>query len=207
MKDYGAKSDHILIASPAYDYFEGAEAILKEYCRAIEQIVSRLKLSPGSGFLHGLLDGQRQVVWRGPGSPQYRRDGVYGRTLVKAAFQNSSHRGGVMTGKERFLRALRFEETDRPPHFESMFELEREAFGLSFPDRRSWNGCSGVEKARKIATCVEIYERIVEQYTWDALAVYWPWSDPDGVRAAKKAFGERIAIAAWSEEESGQSRP
>ncbi|MBI5092033.1 MAG: hypothetical protein HZB26_06260 [Candidatus Hydrogenedentes bacterium] len=99
-----------------------------------------------------------------------------------------------MTGKERFLRALRFEETDRPPHFESMFELEREAFGLSFPDRRSWNGCSGVEKARKIATCVEIYGRIVEQYAWDALAVYWPWSDPDGVRAAKKAFGERIAI-------------
>ncbi|MBI5092034.1 MAG: SGNH/GDSL hydrolase family protein [Candidatus Hydrogenedentes bacterium] len=50
MKDYGAKSDHIVIASPAYDYFEGAEAILKEYCRAIEQTVSRLKLSPGPDF-------------------------------------------------------------------------------------------------------------------------------------------------------------
>jgi len=99
-----------------------------------------------------------------------------------------------MTGKERILKALRFEEPDRPPHFESMFELEQEAFGLRFPDRRSWEGCPRSEKERKIAVCMEIYVRIVETYEWDALAVYWPWSDPDGVRAAKATFGDRIAI-------------
>ena len=26
------------------------------------------------------------------------------------------------------------------------------------------------------------------------MAVYWPWSDPDGVRAAKKRFGDKILI-------------
>ena len=98
------------------------------------------------------------------------------------------------SGKERFLVTLRFEQPDRPPHFESMFELEREAFGLQFPDRNTWAGCTAREKECKIADCIEIYERIVETYQWDALLVYWPWADPDGVAAAKKAFGERIAI-------------
>ena len=92
------------------------------------------------------------------------------------------------------LRALRFEETDRPPHFEMMFELEKEALGLQFPDRNSWAGCSQSEKERKVATCIEIYERIIERYEWDALAVFWPWSDPDGVAAAQKAFGDRVLV-------------
>ena len=100
----------------------------------------------------------------------------------------------AMTGKERMLKTLRFEEPDYPPHFEIMFELEQEAFGLQFPDRRLWEGCSAGEKADMIALCMDIYVRIVEQYGWDALAVYWPWSDPDGVVAAKKTFGERILI-------------
>ena len=100
----------------------------------------------------------------------------------------------AMTGKERMLKTLRFEEPDRPPHFEIMFELEREAFGLQFPDRRLWESCSATEKERMIGDCIEIYVHIVERYHWDALAVFWPWSDPDGVVAAKKAFGESILI-------------
>lgn len=99
-----------------------------------------------------------------------------------------------MTGRERMLKTLRFEEPDRPPHFEVMFELEREAFGLSFPDRRAWAGCSAAEKKRMIGQCMAIYEKIVERYAWDALAVFWPWSDPDGVKAAKATFGSDILI-------------
>ena len=38
-----------------------------------------------------------------------------------------------MTGRERMLKALNFEETDRVPHFEIMFELEKEAFDMQFP--------------------------------------------------------------------------
>jgi hypothetical protein len=49
-----------------------------------------------------------------------------------------------MTSRERMEAALRFEETDRLPHFESMFELEDVAFGIKFPHRESWAhmGCS-----------------------------------------------------------------
>lgn len=99
-----------------------------------------------------------------------------------------------MTGKERMLKTLRFEEPDRPPHFEIMFELEKEAFGLEFPDRRAWAGCTGVAKDRMIGQCMRVYERIVERYAWDALAVFWPWSDPDGVVAARRVFGDDILI-------------
>lgn len=99
-----------------------------------------------------------------------------------------------MTGKQRMLKALAFEEPDRPPHFEVMFELEREAFGMQFPDRHSWRGISRQEKEEKIAQCMAIYEKIVDRYQWDALAVFWPWSDPDGVVAAKATFGDDILI-------------
>jgi len=99
-----------------------------------------------------------------------------------------------MTGRERMLAALRFEETDRPPHFEIMFELEQEAFGVRFPRRDMWQRCDDYEKDRLIDGCMMIYDRIVEHYQWDALAVFWPWSDPEGVRAAKRTFGDRILI-------------
>ena len=41
---------------------------------------------------------------------------------------------------------------------------------------------------------MEIYQRIVERYQWDALAVYWPWGDPGGIAAAKRTFGDALAI-------------
>ncbi len=99
-----------------------------------------------------------------------------------------------MTGKERMIRALAFEETDRPPHFEIMFQLEQEAFGLQFPSKDAWEGCTKAEKRRMVADCMTIYEKIVERYQWDALAVFFPWSDPDGVVAAKRTFGDDILI-------------
>lgn len=99
-----------------------------------------------------------------------------------------------MTGKERILKTLKFEQPDRPPHFEIMFELEMEAFGMRFPDRTSWGSASAKEKDTMVGTCMAIYQKIVERYKWDGLAVYWPWSDPQGVIAAKKTFGEEILI-------------
>ena len=112
-----------------------------------------------------------------------------------------------MTGKERMLKTLRFEQPDRPPHFEIMFQLEEEAFGMNFPPENAWGGFSPDEKKKEIANCTEIYQRIVERYKWDALAVFYPWSDPAGVEAAKKVFNDDILIGSivggtiWSIEE------
>jgi uroporphyrinogen decarboxylase len=99
-----------------------------------------------------------------------------------------------MTGRERMLATLRFAEPDRPPHFETMFELAEEAFGRPFPAWHEWRDCTAPRKRELLAQCMGLYQQIVERYQWDALAVYFPWSDPDGVRAAKATFGDRILI-------------
>jgi uroporphyrinogen-III decarboxylase len=99
-----------------------------------------------------------------------------------------------MTGKERMLKTLNFEEPDRPPHFEIMFELEKEAFGLEFPKMAEWDNCTALQKDKMITRCINIYEKIVDRYQWDALLVFYPWSDPDGIIAAKKAFGNDLLI-------------
>jgi uroporphyrinogen decarboxylase len=100
-----------------------------------------------------------------------------------------------MTGKERMLKTLRFEQPDRPPHFEIMFELVQEAFGQDFPTPQEWQQVrTAPEKDRLVGRCMELYQKIVNRYQWDALAVFFPWSDPDGVIAAKKVFGNEILI-------------
>ena len=35
-----------------------------------------------------------------------------------------------------------------------MFELEQEAFGLRFPGRKAWEGCSAPVKERMIGQCI-----------------------------------------------------
>ncbi|MFW5857065.1 MAG: uroporphyrinogen decarboxylase family protein [Planctomycetota bacterium] len=99
-----------------------------------------------------------------------------------------------MTGRERMLTTLRFEAPDRPPHFEIMFELAEEAFGEAFPPMDGWGGLSARERRARLDRCVDLYTRIVDRYAWDALAVWNPWSDPDGVAAAKAALGDRILV-------------
>jgi uroporphyrinogen decarboxylase len=98
-----------------------------------------------------------------------------------------------MTGRERMLKMLRFEPTDRPCHFESTFELGDSAFGKNFP-QVDWEKISGDEKARAIDQNLKIYDKIITRYEWDALAAWCPWCDPDMVGAAKKAFGDRILV-------------
>lgn len=75
-----------------------------------------------------------------------------------------------------------------------MFELEYEAFGLRMPEPASWQQMTRSEKDKNLGRAVEIYARIVERFKWDAVLVFSPWGDPDGVRAVKQALGKEIAV-------------
>ncbi len=79
-----------------------------------------------------------------------------------------------MTPKKRLAAALRFEEPDRPPHFEQTFELEKEAFGLAHPGEKEIEAASGPERERLFARCAEIYARTVQEFGWDAALVWRP---------------------------------
>jgi uroporphyrinogen decarboxylase len=70
--------------------------------------------------------------------------------------------------------ALRFEAPDRPPHFEQMFELTEEAFGLRFPSEAEIEQSTGVARARIFERCAEIYACTVERFDWDAVLVWRP---------------------------------
>ena len=79
-----------------------------------------------------------------------------------------------MSPKERIRCALRFIEPDRPPHFEQMFELAAEAFGLSFPSEEEIRVSAGSERTALYERCAEIYARTVERFEWDAVLVWRP---------------------------------
>ena len=79
-----------------------------------------------------------------------------------------------MTSRQRFFKTFQFEETDRPPHFELHFELQKEAFGLDFPMEEEWQKLSQKNKNSLYNRCAEIYKKTVEEFNWDAVAVYNP---------------------------------
>ena len=79
-----------------------------------------------------------------------------------------------MTSRERLLKTLRFEATDRIPHFEQTFELSDEAFGLTMPNEKEMAAAATSERERLFARCAEVYARIIGTYHWDAVVVWNP---------------------------------
>ena len=79
-----------------------------------------------------------------------------------------------MTSKERLNKTLKFEEPDRPPHFEHTYELVEEAFALSYPSEDEMNASTGLGREKLFAQCAEVYARTVERFKWDAVLVWRP---------------------------------
>jgi uroporphyrinogen decarboxylase len=79
-----------------------------------------------------------------------------------------------MTQRERLFKALRFEEPDRPPHFEQMFELSEEAFGLREVFEDEYASATPAGRERLFARSAEIYARIAEAFRWDAVLTWRP---------------------------------
>jgi uroporphyrinogen decarboxylase len=82
-----------------------------------------------------------------------------------------------MTSRERIAKTLAFEEPDRPPHFEQMFELHEEAFGLVMPSNEEICNSRGREREKLFARCAGIYKKTVEEFGWDAVLVWRPAMD------------------------------
>jgi len=94
-----------------------------------------------------------------------------------------------MTRKERIETALRFEEPDRPPHFEQLFELTQEAFNNQVPGNEDFDtvACGNKsDKEKLFADAALVYAKIVEEFDWDAILVYppavpAPYKDPNHI--------------------------
>jgi uroporphyrinogen decarboxylase len=105
-----------------------------------------------------------------------------------------------MTSRERFLTTIAFREPDRPPHFESMFELNQEAFGRDFPSEQAISEATGQERDRLLHECVEIYALIVERFKWDAVSIWRPWGGPQNrecLRIAVRELGGQVMVGGF----------
>jgi uroporphyrinogen decarboxylase len=101
-----------------------------------------------------------------------------------------------MNGRQRMLKAISFEEPDRPPHFEMVFDLPRQAFGLTPHYRWHEVPTDPVQKEIQISDWLKIYERLIGDFGWDAIQVFAPPQDPDGVRRVRKALGDQVMVGA-----------
>ncbi len=79
-----------------------------------------------------------------------------------------------MKHAERLYNAIEFKPVDRPPHFELMFELCEEAFGIPRPTGMEYQLKDSKELEKVFRQCGEIYAKTVERYQWDAVTLWCP---------------------------------
>lgn len=95
-----------------------------------------------------------------------------------------------MTNKSRLEAILRGQSPDVPPHFELVFQLEKEAFGIEFMPWGELQKASQAEQEREAALHVEMAERLVDDYGWAALTGDTP--------ALKRAVGDKALVYAFN---------
>lgn len=94
------------------------------------------------------------------------------------------------TNKTRLEAILRGEVPDVPPHFELVFQLEKEAFGIEFMPAQELKKASPAERERDAALRLEMGERLVDEYGWAALVGDTP--------ALRRAVGDRALVYAFN---------
>ena len=103
-----------------------------------------------------------------------------------------------MKCKELLDKALQFEETDRPPHFENTFELIEEAFGLSFPTYDELYKATKIEREKLFVRIADIYAHTIERFKWDAVVLWMPGTRDelqyDFIPFLQKYIGDDIPI-------------
>jgi uroporphyrinogen decarboxylase len=100
-----------------------------------------------------------------------------------------------MTGRERFIRALRREPpTGRVPHFELVFFLTMEVLGKVHPEHRSmhqWGQMSLTEKELQLQDVATCYIDIAVKYDHDAIFVIPAAHEEPAVRRLLEIIRER----------------
>ncbi|MCX5634693.1 MAG: hypothetical protein NTW55_02470 [Planctomycetota bacterium] len=107
----------------------------------------------------------------------------------------------IPTNKERLQMLLDGSVPDIPPHFELLFQIEKEMFGLDWRNvrERTYN----TAEARRDALenfHAEICARLIEEFGWAAVpALYEEGVDEiHAIRHLKKCVGDRALVVAFS---------
>jgi uroporphyrinogen decarboxylase len=93
-----------------------------------------------------------------------------------------------MTGKNDLEKILNGEIPDSPPHWELVFQIEKELFGMNR---------DAVPKADQLSFKIDVYHRLVDEYGWAAV----PGArDPAEIEKMKSALGHKALIPAYDGE-------
>jgi uroporphyrinogen decarboxylase len=102
-----------------------------------------------------------------------------------------------MNGKQRLQTVWAGGIPDKVPHMELVFQLEEEAFGLSWPNQSEFDRATPRERQRLLERFFLIWEKIITRYGWAGIQLpvdlfgYFPSQIiPEG----KKRFGDEVLI-------------
>lgn len=102
-----------------------------------------------------------------------------------------------MNGRQRLAAVLDGQLPDQVPHMELVFQLEKEAFGLSWPTAEEMAKASPAEREKCLERFFHIWELILEKYDWasvplptDLHGYFSGRVIPEGIRR----FGSRAMI-------------
>ena len=90
-----------------------------------------------------------------------------------------------MTGKENLEAMLKGQMPDSPPHWELVFQIEKEMFGM---DR------DAVLEADRPSFQLDVNQRLVDEYDWAAIGGGYNLAE---IERTKKALGHKALIPAY----------
>lgn len=103
------------------------------------------------------------------------------------------------TPGQRLQKVMAGEIADKVPHFELVFQLPEEAFGLSWPSQEEVEGASPAERNSLLGRYLLIWEKIVERYGWAAIAHQTPLeSHFEVISRAREHFGDEVLHFAFN---------
>ena len=100
-----------------------------------------------------------------------------------------------MTGRERITAIFEGKIPDKVPHFELVFYLWKEAFGVDFPNEKDENGCL-TDRKIFIESFLDMWDRMLSAYDWAAIPVSYKVLGETGemITLAKEHFGDKAAV-------------
>lgn len=105
-----------------------------------------------------------------------------------------------MTEKERLITVMNHGIPDKVPHFELVFQIPEQAFGLSWPTEQEVLAASEKEVDALYERFFHINELIIDRYHWSAIAVPPDFYGrrPNMITDAKKRLGDKALIYDWN---------
>lgn len=91
----------------------------------------------------------------------------------------------TMTGKEKLECVLRGEIPESPPHWELVFQIEKEMFGIDL---------EAAPEADRASLQLDVYHRLVDEFGWAAIRGGYDLAE---IERTKRALGHKALIPAY----------